>query len=649
MKLRMIVGLAFTAIALVGTSAATTPLFPSFTGGGKGVEQQVEPEKEVEVRVVASKSAVGPGDQFAIAVVFDHAPTWHVHPNKEQSVIPPEMEGFQPIHTEIAIEAPDGVELGPIQWPEVYYVDVNFGPAPAKYGVFSDEAVAYIPVVAGQDLASGSDLSFSITATYQACDDVVCTMPMDETFELSIPTLAREDAAQSEPVEPALFADFDLSVFAQLADWDALKSRQTIDFNPFGIEFSIDPSGPIGLALFFLIAALGGIFLNMTPCVLPVIPIKIMGLSQAAGNPRKCFMLGLIMSFGVVAFWLGIGGAIAFVSGFDQISTLFQRPWFSIVIGAIVAVFAFVAFGKVNVKLPQAVYRVNPSHDSVHGSFLFGIFTAILSTPCTAPLMGVASAWAATQPSVITLGTFTSIGVGMALPYLILSANPKWIDKVPRTGPASELVKQVMGLLLISVSIFFVGTGVAAVFAEVPQPPTRAYWWAVFGVACGAGLWLAWRTIQLTKAPIKRLVFVGTGLAITAISGFLAPQFASHGPIDWIYYTPAKFTEAVDRGEVVVIDFTAEWCLNCKALESGVLHRGEIVSKFDLPDVTPMKVDLTKDNPDGKAKMNELNWTGIPLLAVYGPGVNAPILFGDGYTPSQVLEAIESARGANAS
>ena len=140
---------------------------------------------------------------------------------------------------------------------------------------------------------------------------------------------------------------------------------------------------------------------------------------------------------------------------------------------------------------------------------------------------------------------------------------------------------------------------------------------------------------------------VGTITLTIAISTvWLSASFASAGPIDWTYYTEGRFDESAERGDVIVLDFTAEWCLNCKALEHGVLHREEIVELLNGSGVVPMRIDLTGDNPPGKAKLAELEWVGIPLLAIYGPnmGYDNPIKY-DSYTVRMVRDAVDRVRG----
>jgi thiol:disulfide interchange protein len=495
----------------------------------------------------------------------------------------------------------------------------------------------------------GSTLTFELLAKSQACNDSSCAFPEETSLKVELPvvTLAEQAANQTSAQDPD-FAGFEPLVFggAPLGSKQAAvkPAPKPVVVNAFGVvKFTIDPRGA-GVVLLLLVAALGGFLLNFTPCVLPVLPLKIMGISAAAGHPARCLYLGSIMSLGVVAFWVAIGAAIAFLSGFTAISSLFQTPWFSIGVGIFILFMAIGMLGAFVVQLPKAVYMINPNHETAHGSFVFGIMTAILSTPCTAPFMGSAAAWAATQNPVFTLATFGAIGTGMAMPYLVLSAFPRLVRKVPRTGPASELIKQVMGLLLIAVAFFFLGTGIDPMIRLPIDPPVRFFWWIIGGTAVAAMLWLLYRTYQISRKPLVRAFWSVFAASFAALSIVMALHFTDRGPIPWVGYTPERLAENLGKNKVVVMDFTAEWCLNCKAMEAAVLHRREIVELLKHPDVVPMKVDLTGNNLPGKQKLKELNWVGIPLLAIFGPKAEEPIKY-DAYTPEMVKEAISRAGG----
>jgi thiol:disulfide interchange protein DsbD len=594
----------------------------------------------VSVRAVAARSTLRPGDQVVIAVVYQHKAGFHSWPN--EPIVPPELGAFTPIPTTLTIRSvPANAEVRPTQWPAAVPVEVNYTGIQIELLSFVETAIAYVPIDLSPSQAVG-DLSIELSAGYQACDDRLCYPPQTVDLTVPITVIAADERAEIELNEPEIFVGFGLEGYGPSS-----ALLRPVSMNVFGWQFSFNPRGIVGTVVLLLVAAVGGLVLNFTPCVLPVIPLKIMGISQASEDMSRLLLLGLTMSLGVVAFWIGLGGAIAFISGFSAISSLFQTSWFSPVVGVIVAFMAVGMMGVFDFRLPQFVYKLNPGQDSVIGSFAFGILTAVLSTPCTAPFMAGASAWAATQAPATTLSTFGAIGTGMALPYLLLSARPGWVKKMPKTGPASILVKQVMGLLMLAVAAFFLGTSISASLQRVPDPPSRLYWWVVCGFIVAACGWTVYRTFSITRARAK-LVTVGMVTAtLSALSIWLAAGFSSGGPIDWTYYTAERFDQAARRGDVIVLDFTAEWCLNCKALEHGVLHRDAVVELLNGPGVTAMRIDLTGDNPAGKAKLTELEWVGIPLLAVYGPdiGYQDPIKY-DSYTIGMVRDAVRRARGS---
>jgi len=311
-------------------------------------------------------------------------------------------------------------------------------------------------------------------------------------------------------------------------------------------------------------------------------------------------------------------------------------------VGAIIATMAAGMFGFFSMRLPNFLYMVNPEQDTLQGSFGLGILAAILSTPCTAPFMGAAAAWAATRPPATTLFTFAAIGTGMALPYLVLSASPRLVEKMPKTGPASVLIKQVMGLLMLAAAAYFIGVGVAALFVSPPNPPSRLYWWPVMLLVTAAGGWLAYRTLQIASGKTVRPFFAGVGLMMIALSAWGSIRLTDKGPIDWIYYTEKRFQEAADARKVVVMVFSAEWCLNCKALEKGVLDDPAIIHLFARREIVPMKVDITGNNPAGKAKLREVGNLTIPLLVIFSPH-GEQVFKSDFYTVEQVMDAVTEA------
>jgi thiol:disulfide interchange protein DsbD len=260
----------------------------------------------VAVRAVAAKSTLRPGDQVVIAVVYQHQQGFHSWPN--EPVVPTELGSFTPIPTTLEVVAtPDAAVVNPIQWPAPVSVTVNYTGAPIELLSFIDAAIAYVPV----DLSPTQPLGeahVELKAGYQACDDRLCYPPQTVDLRVPIEVIAADVEASIELNEPDLFTGFGLGGYGASS-----ITLRPVSMNVFGWSFTFNPSGPLGMALLLLVAAVGGLVLNFTPCVLPVIPIKIIGISRASDDPKRLLLLGVVMSLGVVAFWIGRGGAIALV------------------------------------------------------------------------------------------------------------------------------------------------------------------------------------------------------------------------------------------------------------------------------------------------------------------------------------------------
>ncbi len=605
------------------------PLEAQLILGKKKTPAATEPtENPVQWSVQWNQDKARPGDAVVLAIVADIAAGYHINPDEHQ-VVP--VGDFEPYPTSINVaDAGDALTLERVRFPKPHPVKVNY--ADGDLYSFSGRTICYLPVRVGDDAKPGQQV-ITLDIESQACDDTNCLIPKPERHTATLEIVAA-DAVVSR-INEELFKDYRA----------AELPKETVRFDLFGWKFEIDAASSLGFLLLLVVAALGGFLLNFTPCVLPVIPIKIIGLSQAAGNRARCFALGLTMSLGVVAFWLGLGLLVAKVADFSATNQLFQYPLFTISVGAVIAIMAVGMCGVFSLRLPAFVYQITPKHDTILGSFGFGIMTAVLSTPCTAPFMGAAAAWAATQQAATTLTTFAAIGVGMALPYLILSAFPDLVKKMPRSGPASELIKQVMGLLMLAAAAYFLGVGLSALLNTPPDPPSRAYWWMVMALSFCAGFWLSWRTFQITPGKIKRMLYGALGVVIMLVSIGGAVRLTESGPIEWVYFTPERFAAAQGEKKVVVVDFTAEWCLNCKALEETVLHSQRVASLLAAPDVVPIKVDLTGNYPAAKAKLKETGRLTIPLLVIYSPSGDE-VFKSDFYTIDQVVEAIQNQRSS---
>lgn len=641
-------GLLFVLIAM---ASVLMPAAHAVAQGMQGSAAVVKP------KLVWSTPQARPGGQAVLAIVIDVDEHYHINPNAKQ--IPKALDFLIPLSIQTT-GLPEGVTIGGPQFPQA--AQVSFGGQGETIPGYRGKVVIYLPVALANDFTS-QNLAFNVSIEYQSCNETTCLPPSTTVLAATLPVTnvpatqpAVGSGAEVEMADnAALFKNFDAAVFADLAGSLAVAD-ENVGFDVFGYSWSYDAASTFGLVMIILMATLGGFLLNFTPCVLPVIPIKILSLKQAAGGRRKQVMLGVAMSVGVIAFWVVLGTIIAVASSaapgvtedqsskFTSTNQLFQYPWFTIGVGVVITIMAVGMCGLFAVRLPQWVYRINPGHDSLHGSFGFGVMTAVLSTPCTAPFMGAAAAWAVTQSAYVTLGVFFAIGFGMALPYMVLSANPAWIDRMPRTGPGSELIKQIMGLLLLAAGVFFLGTGFSGLMVDPPQPPSRLYWWAVAAMVAIAGAWLIWQILKVAKSKVTKAIFVPVGVLLIAIAIVGGQRFTDHGPISWTYYTPQKLAQAKADGKIVVLEFTAEWCLNCKAMEQSVLASKDVARVLNSSEVAAIKIDLTGNNELGNALLKQMDRVAIPLLVVMTPDGKI-VLKSDFYTVDQVLGAVKAAGG----
>ncbi len=638
-------------LALLAVSPASAQF--GFAGG----------EPHVEVRAVASHTSVEPGGELIVAVVFDHAEGWHAHTNDPHA---PESWGFDPIPTTIDAKDLKGLELVGTQWPEPHTVDIDLSGSgnPEPYEVFEGEAVAYLVFKVADD---AEEVGATVEVGYQACNDSVCDAPVfpgdDGTvFEIS----AEVGETTPNEGERALFSGY--STEGATVAPEPPSDANHRDVSPVG-EVATPPSRtffgipvPQGNVLVIgLLAALGGLILNLTPCVLPVIPIKIMTISKLAQTPGKSFVLGLWMALGVIAFWVVLGLPVAFLTSVTDPSRVFGIWWVTLGIGLLIAAMGVGIMGLFEIQLPRSVYAINPKADTAWGSFVFGVMTAVLGLPCFGFVVGPLLATSAMLSTSEILAVFGGIGFGMALPYFILSAFPKLLSRVPKSGPASSLVKQVMGLLLLAAAAFFVGSGLIALVSEQPWLARLLHWWTVAAFATLAGLWLTIRTLQIAKTPAPKIVFSIVSLVIAGVAIWYAADATAKAKTHWLLeqetlavddgriitttwmpYTEARRQKALDEGYVVAMNFTAEWCLICKGLKARVLDPEPVKSLLASDDIVMLTVDLTSRKAPGWDKLHELGETGIPLLVVEGP--DGFLWKSNAYTAAHVEEAVEQAR-----
>lgn len=655
-------------LACLFIALLTAPAMAQFPGSPGGQRGGPPPQAErVKAELVLKEGVARPGERVHLGVILTMQPNWKIQAGLGSGDV---EDPYIPTRFELTL--PDGWTEHPVHWPEASTFTLEIGDFKETLKGYLDTTLAAIPLDIPED-AEPAEYSIEAKVHYQACDDTQCLMPTSTNVKMTVRVVAEDWTGEVTAIDDDVRAMFDhaLSRTAYDADADDVEDdasdKQPVATEATGPTFfgwRVPSLGGVGgVMLLALFAAIGGFVLNLTPCVLPVIPIKVMTIMQHANKPGKNLVLGTWMALGVIAFWVGIGLPVALFAGITDPSRLFGIWWLTMGIGLLIAFMGIGIMGMFTIQLPQSAYAINPKADTAWGSFLFGIMTAILGLPCFGFVAGALLAGAATMPASTIMIIFTSLGIGMALPYFVLSAKPSLVEKLPRTGPASELVKQVMGLLLLAAAAYFIGSGMIALVNDAPYLARQLHWWAVALFAAVSGLWLIVRTFQISSNLGPRVSFSVIGLIIAGA----AVVYASNSTLNarsnwearqaaladadgtgyvtgyWNDYTPSVFEQARNDDRIILLDFTAEWCINCKALKAAVLDRDPVRSQLAEPDVVKFTVDLTSTRAQGWEFLNELGHTGIPLLVIYTPGKEQP-WESNAYTSQQVMAALEQAR-----
>jgi thiol:disulfide interchange protein len=605
-------------------AAVACSLLPSAVAQGV-----LDPHEVAQVRAVWDNDRAGPGDRRVLAVVLNITPGYHI--NLDAAKLP--ASDVTLIPTELRVPVPPvGLRPGTVEYPAGVDVPVQYTGQTQPLRAFAGQAVLYVPVTV-EPTAHAGTAAFKLSLSYQACNESVCLMPVTKPLQVQLQVMD-QPVPLGKPAEPELFQGFTaLPTIAAAGPPDA-QATSVVHQDFFGWGFQVDTARATGITLLLLVALLAGVLLNFTPCVLPVVPLKVLSLHQQSGNPGRCLLLGLVFSGGIVAAFVLLGAMVAgLVVGLGRLEwgQIFSYWPVSVALGVVIALMGLGMFGMFTVRLPRQVYLFDASHETITGNFLLGILTAVLSTPCTGPMLGATIAWAIRQSAWLSLATFAVMGVGMALPYALLTANPKWINRLPRAGPASELLKQAMGLLLLAVAAFFFG----------PVIPGHAEWWLIAALVTVAMLWMVARTFIITSRSGVRATMVVCAALVTAGIFWLASMLATAGPIPWRPYSETAFDKALDDGKTLLLEFTADWCGNCKALELTTYRDSRLAHFFADDTAVAFQVDLTSmDNEPGWRKQQELGaGGGIPLAVVYRHG--RPVAAFQGlFTATQLFSAL---------
>ncbi len=649
----------------------------------------------VEASLIADTTAVVPGRPFRLGVLLKMAPRWHTYW---------EFAGDAGLPTRIEWTLPPGFGAGPIEWP---LPESLLEPGGIRVYAYGGEVLLLTTIQPPANLKTGGEaITISAAVSWLVCE-AIC-IPGRAAVSIDLPVA---DAA--EPANAALFSTyaallpspgvppFEVAWRRQGANLIATAAPGAdvtkVDFLPLPaqgqvlgpvesrrvgtkLEVTIEVDGDLtgvlaltdaagrrgwyvstgakaaaggagspGIWLALVYGFLGGVILNLMPCVLPVISLKIFGFIRQGGeSPRRILLHGVAFAAGIFAWFLGLGAVVVFLKSSGAGATWafqFQNPIFNFVIATIVFVFALNLFGVFEIVLPgRAAGAMSDlgGREGFGGSFFQGMFATLLATPCTGPFLGGALGFAFSQPPAVIMAMFGSVALGMAAPYLLLSARPGWMKFLPKPGPWMERLKQFMGFPLLATLLwllYIIGKQAgldAVIWAAAALLSIGLACW-IYGAFCGFGHRPGTRALALAAVVAS----LAAGLYFARL-GF-SPK--DDGGIAWIDYSKATVQSLLDAGKPVFIDFTADWCITCKFNERTAIARPAVEALIREKGIVPVRADWTNSNPEITEALARFGRVGVPFYVFYPAGNSTdPITLPELITEQIVLDALGRAR-----
>ncbi len=538
----------------------------------------VKTEKElssVRIEPVQMDSKAG------IAVIFEGTDDLHYYAKAETAP----AEGL-----ELKIQAKsEDFAFGEVVFPKWHLFTDSLG---SKIEVYEGNFTVFVPITAvkasTETIISEGDIEVKISGI--ACTSKVCLPPFEKTLQTKIDWSQRDSWT---------------SISAETGD----DKQKTITASDYSIPFAL------GLAF------LAGLTLNIMPCVWPVLPLIVMRIvEQAKAGKKQSRAMGFAFCLGILLFFASLAIANIILQIFYgtvlQWGDQYRNPIFVAGMVLLLVVLALLMFGVFNIGVPSSIAGKSGSGKGYSGAVGTGFLAAILSTPCGFGILAFAFGWAQAQHWLVATVVIMVIGVGMAVPYAILTSIPGLLKRLPKPGQWMELFKQGIGFVLLIIAVKLIGA--------LPQAyRTNVLYFAVILGFC-VWMWGGWVSFN-TKPARKWLIRISAALILFAGGWVFLPTPAGE-LIAWQDYDEAVIDNALTEGKPVLIKFTADWCLSCQAVDKVVFHRKDLAELIEEKAVLAIKADTTaNDGPATLALKNKYNEPGVPVTILLLPGVEEPV------------------------
>jgi thiol:disulfide interchange protein len=563
----------------------------------------------VRIKLIPNSLKVDAGSRFQVSISTTIEKNWHINSNKpnDENLIPTEISSKN-----------KSVKLIKVLYPKPKELKLGISENPVL--VFEGEFKIELTFETDKNTSAGK-LIIPVEFSYQACNDQTCMPPQKIIENLTVEIISagknKETLINNEPVK-----DTSKQIGTAKSNTDTSGNIPPLVIHSENQNISSSNTGNIFMAVLF--AFLGGIILNLMPCVLPVLSLKILGFVKQAGeDKKKTLNHGLIFMLGVlISFWILAGLLLILRAGGENLGWGFQlqSPVFLIILSVFFFLFSLSLFGVFEVG--NSFTRLQGKSNGYFGSFMSGVTATIIATPCTAPFMGSALGFALTQPAYYSMIIFSFIGLGMSSPYVLLAANPKFLKYVPKSGAWMETFKQFMGFLLVATTLWLIW-----VFSnQVETDKIVILLFALLFVSLGAWVWGKWGSF-INSTRIRIIAFI-ISMVLIIIPTYKTIESVrtdnNKNKTEWLVYSPELIEKLKQQKVPIFIDFTAKWCLTCQVNKKAVLHTEEVEKAFKEYGVVTVIADWTNQDEIIAKALSQYNRNSVPLYVLYSRDPNKP-------------------------
>lgn len=552
----------------------------------------------VTISVEQQYDTVSPDSNSALAVHFEMKKGWHFYASATTA------PGGMNLKINPSAETKDVITFSQPLFPPSYsYFDKTLN---EKIDVFSNKFTVFLPFKVGPVLlrtGTGFNIDIKVAIEGAVCSDVQCRVPDFGKLSSSIKIAPVATKGEAKFVLP----------------------KATGQSKP------ILPAGVAGYSVWFALglAFLAGLSLNIMPCVWPVLPLVVLRIvEQAKTRTIAKLTMGLAFCIGILLFFACLAAAnIVLRISFDttlQWGDQFRNPIFIKVMALVLVVLALFMFDVFTIALPGSLSGGGTAGSGFTGTVGMGFLAALLSTPCSFGILAAAFAWAQAQPLLPATIAIMVIGIGMAVPYLILTSIPGLLESLPKPGKWMDIFKKAVGFILLAVAVWMI--------TVVPQEIRTGVLFYSLVLAFCLWMWGGWVSFD-SKTSSKIIVRV-VAILLAVGAGFWLLS-ASTSLIDWKKYDADLIEKSLADNKPVLIKFTADWCLSCKAVEKLVYQRKDVAELIKQKAVYAVKADTTaKDYPATSALRDIYKEPGVPVTILFLPGQKEPVrwrgkVFGD--------------------